>query len=511
MPVRHVWLFGALCLLCGVRLSSQQSLRPAGIFSDHMVLQRGGPVAVWGRAAPGASVRAEIAGRSAEGPCDAQGRWRVELPELPVGGPYRLVLEARPTDPAAAAEVVTLGDILVGEVWLCSGQSNMEWPVRRAKDAPAEIAAADHPRIRLFKVRKVVSKAPLEDTTGGWSRREWRWVRCSPDTVGEFSAVGYFFGRELQAALDVPVGLIQAAWGGTPAEAWTSRETLEAHPEFAPILERWRRVDLAFARWREAADAARKAGKKPPRPPRRPNHPHRAGGLYHGMIAPLVGFSIRGVIWYQGESNAPRARQYLDLFPALIRDWRRSFGREDLPFLFVQLANFRVRGRPETWAELREAQRRALSLPGTGMAVTIDIGDPDDIHPRNKQEVGRRLALLARARVYGEDVVCAGPSFLKAERAGRTLRLVFDQVVRTADGGPPRGFEIAGSDGRFVPARARLDGRAVVLEADAVAEPVAARYAWTDSPSCNLVNAAGLPASPFRTDGDWKWVTAGKR
>lgn len=511
MLVRLARLLGVLCLL-GVTLPSQQGLRPAGVFSDHMVLQRGGPVGVWGRAAPGSSVRVEIAGRTAEGSCDARGRWRVELPELPAGGPYQLVLKARPPDPAADAEVVTLRDVLVGEVWLCSGQSNMEWPVRRAMNAEQEIAAADHPRIRLFKVRKVVSRTPLEDTTGGWRDRTWRWVRCSPESVPEFSAVGYFFGRELQAALDVPVGLIQAAWGGTPAEAWTSRETMEAHGEFAPILERWQQVDRAFARWREAAAKAREAGKKPPAPPRRrPDHPHRVSGLYNGMIAPLLGFSIRGVIWYQGESNASRARQYLDLFPAMIRDWRRSFGREELPFLFVQLANFRVRGQPESWAELREAQRRALELPATGMAVTIDIGDPGDIHPRNKQEVGRRLALLARARVHGEDVVCSGPSFESVERVGRTLRLAFDQELRTADGGPPRGFEIAGPDGRFVPARARLEGRTVVLEAEAVAAPAAARYAWTDAPSCNLVNTAGLPASPFRTDRDWKWVTAGRR
>ncbi|MFQ5503729.1 MAG: sialate O-acetylesterase, partial [Planctomycetota bacterium] len=373
------------------------------------------------------------------------------------------------------------------------------------------VSAARFDRIRLFKVARTVAEKPQEDCKGSWRR-------CSPASIPDFSAVAYFFGRHLHRELGVPIGLIQSAWGGTPAEAWTSTEALAGTPELAPILERWRKIlagypearrrhEQRLAAWKKAPRAKR--GRRP-RPPRGPRHQHRPSGLYQGMIHPLTRLRTRGVIWYQGEANASRAYQYRTLFPLMIRDWRRAFGQDRLPFLFVQLANFKLRrGDGRSWAELREAQLMTLAFPDTAMAVTIDIGNPADIHPKNKQEVGRRLALAALARVHGRELVFSGPIYRSHRQSGNTIVLEFDHVHGgLATRGSPvlEGFEIAGADRKFHPAKARIRGDRVLVRSDKVGKPVAVRYAWADNPVCNLVNEAELPASPFRTD-DWPGVT----
>ncbi len=487
-------------------------VKTPAVFSDHMVLQAGRLVPVWGKADPGETVTVSIAGTTVKTKADENGRWKVSVGPLKAPGPYELTVRGKNT--------LKFTDVLAGEVWVCSGQSNMQWPVARAMNAQAEIAKAHFPNIRLFTVKRAVAQKPLEDTEG-------MWVRCTPETVAGFSAVGYFFGRELHKALGVPVGLIHSSWGGTPAEAWTSRETLEAFPEFTPILERWKRrvenypkdlerYEQAVARWKKAAARAKAAGKKPPRRPRKPTeptrHPHWPSGLYNGMIAPIIPYGIAGVIWYQGESNASRAYQYRSLFSTMIHDWRQHWRQGDFPFLFVQLANFMaVEPQPteSAWAELREAQTMALALPRTGMAVAIDIGEAKDIHPKNKQEVGRRLALAAQAIAYGRDITYSGPLYQWSSIEGNKVRLYFKHT----DGGlvckgkELKGFAVAGPDRRFVWAEAKIEGDTVVVWSKEVPEPAAVRYAWANNPVCNLYNKAGLPASPFRTDC-WPGMTA---
>lgn len=492
-------------------------VRLARIFGDHMVLQRGKPVPVWGTADRGEQVTVEFRGQKVSTVADRTGSWRVVLKPMGAGGPYTMTVRGN--------NMITLQDVLVGEVWICSGQSNMEWPLFLARDGEREVAAANHPQIRLFMVPKAVSDVPLDDLSGG------QWVVCSPETARNFSAVGYFFARELNRELGVPIGMIQSAWGGTPAESWTSLPTLESNPLLRPIVESWERSVQAYPQaargylqqmeqWEVNAARARAEGRPEPPRPNRPtpprSNPWKPAGLFNAMIAPIVPYAMQGVIWYQGESNAGRAYEYRTLFPAMIQDWRRAWRQGDFPFLFVQLANF-MAVRPEpgesAWAELREAQTMTLALPKTGMTVAIDIGAADDIHPRNKQDVGRRLALNALAIAYGKKVVYSGPIYTRMKREGSTIRLFFkhtDGGLMTPNGEPLKGFAIAGADRRFVWAEARIDGDTVVVSSPQVSDPVAVRYAWADNPICNLYNKAGLPASPFRTD-DWPGVTAPRR
>jgi sialate O-acetylesterase len=410
-----------------------------------------------------------------------------------------------------------------GEVWVCSGQSNMAMQVQSSNDSKEEIAAADYPNIRLFTVSRKVAQKPLNDCQGSWSQ-------CSPETVPSFSAVGYFFGRKLHQELNVPIGLIHTSWGGTPAEAWTRIELLKANPDFEPILARHaerlanfprakREYSEKLEQWKQAAEKAKVEGKNPPRRPRAPlgpDNPHSPAGLYNGMIAPLIPYGIQGAIWYQGESNASRAYQYRRLFPTMITNWRKDWRQGNFPFLFVQLANF-MDTKPDpgesAWAELREAQTMTLSLPNTGMATIIDIGEAKDIHPKNKQDVGKRLALWALAETYNNDIVYSGPLYKSMKIEGGRIRLSFDHVggglVSRGDE-ILKGFAVAGADREFVWADAEIDGNTIVVGSDKVAEPVAVRYGWADNPVCNLYNKEGLPAGPFRTDG-WPGVTADAR
>jgi len=401
-----------------------------------------------------------------------EGKWEVILEPVAAGGPHELII--------AGTNKIQLSNILVGEVWIGSGQSNMQWDVQRSMNPEEEIAAANWPKIRLFTVTRTIAQAPQEDCDGTWKV-------CSPETIADFSAVLYFFGRKLHQELGVPVGLINSSWGGTVAEAWTSREALEGDPDFQPILERAATFN--------------------------PKNPNQAAVLFNGMIHPLLPLRIRGVIWYQGESNVSRAAQYQKLFPVLIQDWRKRWGMGELPFYFVQLAPFRYKNAdPRNCAELREAQRLTLSLPNTGMAVTTDIGDVNDIHPRNKQEVGRRLALWALAKTYGQDVVYSGPLYRAAKIEGNRIRIEFDHVDGglVAKGGELTHFQIAGADGEYRLASAVIDGETVVVHSPEVTQPVAVRFGWSDDAEPNLFNAAGLPASPFRTD-DFPLITAGNK
>jgi sialate O-acetylesterase len=643
---------------------ARAEVRLPAILSDNMVLQQGMKVRIWGNATAGEHVLVTFANKSFNTIADAQGHWQVWLGPLKAAGPAELTVKGD--------NLITIRNVLVGEVWLCSGQSNMEWPLINTVGGAETVAQANQAEIRLFSVEHHTATSPLTDLQG-------HWVVTTPDEAAHFSAVGYFFGRELYQHLKVPVGLIDSSWGGTPAEAWTSHEALLSSPELKPILDKYEsnlnasaQTKEAYARaladWEEKnlyIDAGNKGealgyadpatptsgwskmdlpqqletagllidgavwfrkvldlpalwagkdivlnlppiddqdvtyfngtkvgatGRETPNSytvPRKylvpgslvhagqnviavrvfdsageggfsrggkmsigptgaaesdmislrgswdykvelalePKHPdwgsrpeavginnqNNPSVLFNAMIAPLVPFAIRGAIWYQGESNAGRAYQYRTLFPIMIRNWRSAWGRE-FPFYFVQLPNWHAnRAEPDEsdWAELREAQLMTLHEPQTGMAVTIDVGDEVELHPRNKLDVGRRLAAWALADTYGQKGMPSGPLFERYTIAGDKIRIKFKHAagLKTSDGGPIKGFAIAGEDRRFVWAEARIDGNTVIVSSPRVPKPVAVRYAWADNPIANLYNKAGLPASPFRTD-DWPGVTA---
>jgi sialate O-acetylesterase len=491
-------------------------VRLPSIISDNMVLQQGKSVPIWGWADANEAVTVTGSWGSGkwETTADQDGKWMVKIDTGKAGGPYEMTV--------AGKNPVTVKNILVGEVWVCSGQSNMEFTVRQANNSAEEIADANnYPQIRQFLVGRKVIYTPMYNCNG-------KWQICSAQTAGNFTAVGYFFGRELTKQLNVPVGLIHTSWGGTPVESWMSREYLEKDPNFQPILKRFEETSADInglkAKYREdmqkynAVVPQLKAEGKPlpPRPeePIGPGHPYSPTGLYNGMIVPILPYGIRGAIWYQGESNAWRAYQYRTLFPAMIKNWRDAWHQGDFPFLFVQLANY-MEPEPQPvesdWAELREAQLMTLSVPNTGMAVTIDIGEPD-IHPKNKQDVGKRLVLWALAKTYGKNIVYSGPIYTLMEVQGNKAILHFDHVGGglVAKGDLLKGFAIAGAGKKFVWADAKIEGNTVVVSSDKVSVPAAVRYAWEKNPVCNLYNKESLPATPFRTD-TWPGVTDGRR
>ncbi|QIL76895.1 9-O-acetylesterase [Hymenobacter sp. HDW8] len=654
-----------LLLTLLTQLSAQATVRVPKLVGDHMVLQRDKPLQLWGWADAGEAVTVSFRGKSYPAKTGGPGnKWTVTLPAQPTGGPYEMSIKGSNT--------IQIRDILLGDVWLASGQSNMEWPLQQnVVNFKQEIAQANFPRIRLLNVQDATAAAPQADF------KSEGWKVCSPETVGGFSAVAYFFGRDLHQQYKVPIGLIASEWGGTPAEAWTSGQTLRNFPEFAPQVAA---LESSTGPARQQADyqAALAAWKKSPASQDRglipgqtswtdpaytptswptmqlpglwedqPEHPElrgfdgiiwlrrevtlpatvagqpltlslaqiddrdstwfngvlvgstngytqprgytvpgtavRAGRnviavrvvdtgggggiwgkpeelylktttqtiplngpwqyqpaydpasvpknpfpggtqnqptmLYNAMIAPLVPYALKGVIWYQGESNAERAYQYRALFPALIQDWRTQFGQKDLPFLYVQLASFgpqQDQPADYAWAELREAQLMTLAQPKTGMAVALDLGNPNDIHPLNKQDVGHRLALEARRVAYGDKaVVSSGPAYKSMKVEGNRVRLQFDNmgsglILKDNSGPYLKGFAIAGTDRKFVWAQGKLEGNSLVLYSDQVAKPVAVRYAWGNSPFVNLYNKENLPASSFRTD-TWPGVTEGKK
>lgn len=458
-------LFAVLAL---VPFLAQAGVTLPAVFSDHMVLQRDAYVRVWGWASPGEEVRVLLDDQKFLTAADSDGNWSVTLAPHKSGGPHEL----RVND-------TVFKDVLFGDVWICSGQSNMQWPVRASANPQEEQANASHPEIRLYQVPQTSMEHPLATIGTGWAV-------CSPETVANFSAVAYFFGRELNSKTGVPVGLINTSWGGTPVESWISRPALRKIPESS----RW--LDDHLARTADPALMASATDLQK-------NKSWWPGALYNAMIAPFTRYAIRGAIWYQGESNTDNPELYSRTFPAMIRDWRRAWGQGEFPFYFVQLASFV--GNPG-WPGLREAQADALDLPNTGMAVAIDIGDTRDIHPKNKQEVGRRLALWALRDVYRQKVVPSGPLYSGMATNGSKIVLSFDfaQGLRSRDGGPLTGFQIAGADMKFVDAEARIVGDKVEVSSPQVPVPMHVRYAWASDPVCNLVNGEGLPASPFRTD-----------
>lgn len=510
-------------LLALITSTALADVKLPALFSDGLVFQQGKPLAVWGWAAPDEDVSVRFAGQTQVTRTDLDGKWRVTLDPVPAN--------AQPQDMTVAGKnTVTVKNLLVGEVWVCSGQSNMQWMVSQAANAQQEIAAASFPQIRMFNVERATSQTPLDDVKGSWKE-------ANAQNVGQFSAVGYFFGRHLHQVLKVPVGLINTSWGGTRIEAWTSRESLEERPCAAQMLSDWEGVkknwdaaaenakfEAAKTAWQAQVkkineeNAKLPADKKvrapaAPRPPDDPNKTqHHPAVLFNAMVAPLIPYSIQGAIWYQGESNQKRAFQYQELLPNMINDWRTRWNYE-LSFYIVQLASFgngqpvtKDAGVPDTWAELQEAQYlTAITLPKTGLAVTNDIGEEKDIHPKNKQEVGRRLALWALARDYNRpNTVFSGPMFKNSIIEGAKVRLQFDHVgggLKTRDGGELKHFQIAGADQKWVWAQAKIENNEIIVSSDAVHAPAGVRYAWAAWPEgANLINAEGLPATCFRTD-----------
>lgn len=528
MKLRTIPALSAVAIAVVISGTLHADVKPNPLFTDGAVLQRGQPVPVWGTARDGEKVTVEFAGQKVSATA-ANGKWSVTLKPLKEGGPFTMQV--------SGDNAVTVNNLLVGEVWVCSGQSNMEWTFSKAHNAKEEAPKADFPQIRMFTVKKKVSGKPLTDADGGW-------VGCSPQTVGGFSAVGYFFARDLYQKLGVPVGMIHTSWGGTPAQSWTSLEGFGAEPELKGYLDSATRklasydADLAahaakmeeftakskewnetvgkayqetLKAWGEATAQAKKDGQPlPPKPapsspqPKAPPHPDGGPGepasLYNGMLAPIIPYGIKGAIWYQGESNAGQSKQYRTLFPAMIADWRARWKQGDFPFLFVQIAPFN--GQPP---EIREAQFLTLAkVKNTAMAVTTDVGDATNIHPGKKEPVGQRLALAARALAYGEKIEYSGPLYdsmlVKDGKAAISFKHVGGGLV--AKDGELKGFTIAGEDGKFVPAQATIQGATVVVSAAEVASPKAVRYGWANVPDVNLFNKEGLPASPFRTDVD---------
>jgi sialate O-acetylesterase len=520
----------------------------ARLFSDGVVLQRERAVPVWGWADAGSTVTVAFAGQEVSATADAAGAWRATLAALPASSEPRTLT-------IRGSRTLTVNDVLVGDVWLASGQSNMGVPLSSAHNGAAALPLAQDPLLRFFTVTRTTAAEPARDVSGTWEA-------TTPKTAGRFSAVAYFFARDLRARLNVPVAVIHSSWGGTPAQAWTSIAALRQDPPFTRYLDQWEaaltkhrqvvadptlaetyRADLkqwqtevapAYNAAVKAHQAAKDGSPKPkpsrpepvnpdpmgmPSPSARPNVP---GVIVNGMIAPLAPYALRGVLWYQGEANGGDGFGYRSLLPRLIGDWRSQFQRADLPFLIVQLAGWDhdTRGAEfHDWPYLREAQLlTSRTVPHTGLAVLSDLGDPKDVHPANKADVGARLALAARSVAYGETLVASGPLLAEHVREGTAMRLRFSEVGSglvigqapwVAAGQQPLptdrllGFAIAGADRRWHDADARIDGDRVVVSSPAVSEPQAVRYGWANAPRGNLYNREGLPASPFRTD-DWK-------
>jgi sialate O-acetylesterase len=472
------------------------------ILTSHMVVQRDLPVHVWGMATPGQGVTVTFRGETRMTQAGALGRWSLYLKPGAAGGPFQLSVKGEPAAASAASEQpITLDDILVGDIWVASGQSNMEFEMHKAATAAEDLPHAANSQIRLLMIKKRSSDAAQDDAdTEGWTV-------STPDTAKDFSAVGWYFAREIVQREHVPVGVIDATWGGTIAESWVRLTALGEDASLAPLfVSRGKMTDqdadarLAEKEEQRVREEAKAQGKPIPdfhwHPPLASWGP---GLLWNGMIAPLTQLPIRGAIWYQGESNSALARVnlYDRIMRTLIEDWRRQWGVGDFPFLYTQISNF-TSTPAEDWASLRQQQVRTLGLRNTAMAVTIDIGNPVDVHPTDKVDVGMRLARAARALNYGEAVEYSGPMFRQATPEGAAIRVWFDHAKGLmAKGGEVTGLEVAAADGKFVPASATIDGATIVVTSPSVPAPVFVRYGWANSPQCNLFNGEGLPASPF--------------
>ena len=512
--VKSVWMVAVL-MLSG--LSASADVRLPTVISDNMVLQHGRKVPIWGWAEPNEKVKVSLEGKTKETVAGTNGHWRVDLPAHAPGGPFVITIAGKNT--------ITIKNVMFGEVWVCSGASNMAWGVGGSA-SPEDIAKMVYPNIRTFFMLPRPYATPQPDALQG------NWRAASPETVGEFPAVGFWFALKLQEELGVPVGLINASTGSTSYETWTPREALEGDPDFAPMFERLKGADMpkleaAYKAWEAKAEEAR--AKNQPEPPDKPLEPkeqyayimrHAPGTMFNGMVHPVIPFGIRGAFTDGNRSNTERAYLSRKVLPALITGWRKLWNQGDFPFVIVENYNFGGTGqepRESEWAELREAQAMtARNVKHCGVAVTIDIGDAKDIHPKNKWDAGSRAALFALATVYGQKLEYSGPVLDFAKFKGSRAMLKFSH----ADGGlsagkdgsdtPLRGFAVAGADRKFAWAETVLDGNTVTLTSTNVPKPVAVRYAWDDNPACNLYNKAGLPAVPFRTD-DWPGITVGNK
>ncbi len=501
--------------LISVGAPARADVKLPALFGNHMVLQQKQADKVWGKADAGEEVTVTIAGQTKTTKADDNGKWSVTLDPLKAGGPHEMTVKGKNT--------VTFDDVLVGEVWICSGQSNMQWDLGQANDGDLEALAANFPKIRLISVPQLGTQEPKDDFRG-------QWELCTPATAKGFSAVGFLFGRQLYQTLDVPIGLIDDAWGGSAAEAWVRRDLLEKDEKYKGLIDRWvalekdqdslkAKYEEALEKHKEAVAKAKEDGKPAPRAPQSPsglmNGNSRPGNIYNGVLKPTIGYGLKGAIWYQGESNASRAYQYRNLFPLMIQSWRDEWGIGDFSFYWVQLADFMAeKSEPgdSAWAELREAQTMTMSkLKNTGQAVIIDIGEGQDIHPRNKQDVAKRLARWALAKDYGVKVPYQSPTYTSMEVNDGKIIVTIDNAtggLKAYDFPEVKGFTIAGKDKKFYKATAKLVGNnKVEVSAEQVSEPVAVRYGWADNPICNLYGKDGLPLTPFRTD-DWAGVTA---
>ena len=564
LHMQHV-LRGTVALSCLALASAVLAdVKLPAIISDNMLLQANKPAAIWGTADAGEKVTVSFAEQALVATADAQGRWKVSLKPL--------IADKSGTLTVTGKNTLAINNVLVGTVWICSGQSNMEMGIGMADNAAAELPKAKYPKIRLFRVKNASKLQPQTDVEG-------KWVECSPETLplqggwGGFSAVAYFFGRDIHLATGLPVGLIETCWGGTPAQSWASLASLQAEPELKGYVEQYENLvknlpevkakyekdradfQVNYKKWEETvnkpyqaalkawgAESARAKAEGKPAPAKpalaslapknigaEPDKsPWTPTSLYNGMIFPLVQYAIEGAIWYQGESNAGRALEYRTLFPVMISDWRKQWAQGDFPFYFCQLANFQqktTRADDSGWASLREAQSLTLRLPNTGQAVLTDIGEASDIHPRNKMEVGSRLARIALAKDYGKGGRYTGPVYSAMKVEGEKIRLSFDPaggelvarelpathdvktaqnetgpLVRNRPNSPLEGFAICGEDRKWVWADAAIDGQTVLVSTPEIKQPVAVRYCWASNPTGNLYNKEGLPASPFQTD-----------
>ena len=463
--------YGVLATLISINLLSalRAETKVPSILGSHMVLQRNAPIVLWGWDESGQKVTVSLGSDSTNTTTDGQGQWMVELKPLEAGGPHKIEIQG--------SSSITLEDILIGEVWLCSGQSNMEWTVRASLNPKEEASNGNHPQIRHIKFPHRPSAKPENDIPSDG------WKIANPQTVPNFTAVGYFFGRKLQAELNVPVGLIGSNWGGTRIEPWTPPVGFKSTPALKNISDNLDNLPAVNNG--------------------RVNH-QTPLALYNGMIHNFRYLKFRGAIWYQGESNRGEGMLYHEKMKALIRGWRNVFNNADMPFYFVQLAPYRYGGSEVALPEIWEAQSATLSLPNTGMAVTTDISNLNDIHPKNKQDVGKRLALWALAKTYGqEDLVYSGPLYKSHKVNGATIEISFDHAnggLTSSDDKPLTHFQVAGEDGEFKPAVATIKGDKLIVASDEIANPVHVRFGWHQLAEPNLVNASGLPASPFRTD-----------
>ncbi len=511
--MKKTWMSYAIAALCTLAAPLRADVTLPAIFSDHMVLQSDAAVPVWGWAEAGEQVTVSIAGQTKTATADANGAWSLKLDPLKAGEALTLTVKGKNS--------LTVQDVLVGEVWLCSGQSNMAMTVNRAKNFEAEQKAATLALIRQFREQSNAAATPQTKGQG-------KWELCSPESVGSFSATAYFFGLNLHQTLKVPVGLINSSVGGTPVEAWTSWDAQKNIAELKPLFDSWEqraatwdpaKAQAAYEKQVAAFKAAAAKGKAEKkanrtRPPRQPSDPRLEGkhpaNLFNGKIMPLIPYAIRGAIWYQGEANAHNmesGKLYTLQLTALIQDWRARWGEGDFPFAWVQLPNFKAPQKEavedDGWPSVREGMLKTLALPNTGMAIAMGAGEAGNIHPQDKQAVGHRLACWALADVYKKSgIASSGPLPSGHEIKGSEVVVTFSHADGglVAKDGEIKGFAIAGADKKWVRATAKITGATVVVSSPEVKEPKAVRYAWANNPDCNLQNGAGLPASPFRTD-----------